>query len=167
MTDSWDDRRKAQEDKYFEDANKEALARLTRRENQAARLSPATGAPMKQITLMGVVLDVCASSGGVWLDAGELEQLTHAADGSPATLHDFVGSLPKRAGSVPTKEVLLSPISGKPLVSQTVGGVSVGFCEQSRGIWLDGSQLENLVTSAHQTLGSSLKAFILQVLGRS
>lgn len=166
MTDSWDERRKAQEESYFEQANKEALARLARRKDQPARLSPATGAPMQQIALLGVVVDLCTNSGGVWLDAGELEQLTQAAEGYPATLQNLIGALPPKSSAVTTKDVQLSPISAKPLIPQTIGGVTVGFCEESRGIWIDGSQLEHLVTSAHQSLGSSLKAFVLEVLGK-
>lgn len=37
--------------------------------------SPIDGSPMKQISRYGVELDVCPSSGGVWLDKGELEKL--------------------------------------------------------------------------------------------
>jgi Zn-finger nucleic acid-binding protein len=166
MTDSWDERRKGQEDFYFEKANKDALARLARRKDQPARLSPATGSPMQQLALLGVVVDVCSDSGGVWLDAGELEQLTQAADGSPATLQNFIGALPKKTSAVTAKDVFLSPVSGNPLVTQTIGDVTVGFCQESRGIWIDGGQLERLVTSAHQSLGSSLKSFILEVLGK-
>jgi Zn-finger nucleic acid-binding protein len=166
MTDSWDERRKAQEESYFEQANKEALARLARRKDQPARLSPATGAPMEQITLMGVVIDCCPASGGVWLDAGELEQLTHAVGDTETTLHDFVSSLPKGQGAPAVKEHQLSPITGKALETQTIAGVTVGLCQDSKGIWLDGRHLEQLVATSHQTLAGSLKAFIAQVLGK-
>jgi Zn-finger nucleic acid-binding protein len=166
MTDSWDERRKAQEESYFDQANKDALARLARRKEQPARLSPATGSPMEQMALLGVVVDLCSSSGGVWLDAGELEQLTQAADSSLATLQNFISALPNKSSAVTLKDVQLSPVSGKPLVTQTIGDVIVGFCEESRGIWIDGGQLERLVTSAHQSLGSSLKSFILEALGK-
>lgn len=37
--------------------------------------SPIDGAPMKQIQRFGIELDVCPTSGGVWLDRGELEKL--------------------------------------------------------------------------------------------
>lgn len=38
-------------------------------------VSPIDGSPMKQIVRNGVELDVCPTTGGVWLDKGELEKL--------------------------------------------------------------------------------------------
>lgn len=37
--------------------------------------SPIDGAPMRQINRYGIEFDVCPSTGGVWLDKGELEKL--------------------------------------------------------------------------------------------
>jgi Zn-finger nucleic acid-binding protein len=37
--------------------------------------SPIDGLPMQQVKRFGIELDVCSSSGGVWLDKGELEKL--------------------------------------------------------------------------------------------
>ena len=78
MTDSWDEREKAQEAQYFKKQNDEALARLKGR-NTPKRSSPITGEPMEQIALMGVIVDRCPTSGGIWLDAGELEQILNGA----------------------------------------------------------------------------------------
>jgi Zn-finger nucleic acid-binding protein len=38
-------------------------------------VSPIDGSPMKQITRHGIEIDVCPTTGGVWLDRGELEKL--------------------------------------------------------------------------------------------
>lgn len=37
--------------------------------------SPIDGSTMRQIRRYGIELDVCPTSGGVWLDKGELEKL--------------------------------------------------------------------------------------------
>ncbi len=37
--------------------------------------SPIDGLPMRQIVRYGIEFDVCPSTGGVWLDKGELEKL--------------------------------------------------------------------------------------------
>ena len=37
--------------------------------------SPIDGTAMRQIRRYGIELDVCPTSGGVWLDKGELEKL--------------------------------------------------------------------------------------------
>ena len=80
MSDTWDEMRRAKEDQYFSKENEEALKRIKlRKAEDKPRLSPITGKPMKQVTLMGVVIDQCDDSGGIWLDRGELEQLNKAA----------------------------------------------------------------------------------------
>lgn len=38
-------------------------------------ISPIDGSPMKQISRHGIEIDVCQTSGGIWLDKGELEKL--------------------------------------------------------------------------------------------
>ena len=38
-------------------------------------VSPIDGSPMRQIHRYGIELDVCPTSGGVWLDKGELEKI--------------------------------------------------------------------------------------------
>lgn len=84
MSDTWDERRKALEEKYFADADREAIAKLAEGRKDGLRKSPITGEDMEQVTLMGVVIDRCKTSGGIWLDAGELEQLIGAAKGESA-----------------------------------------------------------------------------------
>lgn len=37
--------------------------------------SPIDGSPMQQIQRFGIEIDVCPTSGGIWLDKGELEKL--------------------------------------------------------------------------------------------
>lgn len=37
--------------------------------------SPIDGAPMRQVHRFGIELDICPTTGGVWLDKGELEKL--------------------------------------------------------------------------------------------
>ncbi len=37
--------------------------------------SPIGGAPMRQIHRFGIEFDVCPTTGGMWLDKGELEKL--------------------------------------------------------------------------------------------
>ncbi|MCC6220794.1 MAG: zf-TFIIB domain-containing protein [Deltaproteobacteria bacterium] len=78
MTNAWDDMKRAKEDSYFEKKNKEALNRLSNKQQQS-RLSPITGKPMEQVVIHGVVIDRCQDTGGIWLDAGELEQLVEAS----------------------------------------------------------------------------------------
>ncbi len=40
--------------------------------------SPISGEPMQQINRYGVEFDVCPTTGGIWLDKGELEKIMAA-----------------------------------------------------------------------------------------
>lgn len=78
---AWKRRQQALEEGYFQKLNQEALERLQERDEQKPRLSPISGEPMEQETFMGVVIDRCKQSGGIWLDAGELDQIiSHLKD---------------------------------------------------------------------------------------
>ncbi len=80
MSKGFDEMRRAKEGSYFEKKNREALERLAKKQEETApRMSPITGEPMVQEVLNGVVIDRCEKSGGIWLDAGELEELIEAA----------------------------------------------------------------------------------------
>lgn len=74
--DAWKDREKAAEDTYFAKENQRALEQMRSKE---PRKSPISGEPMEQIALHGVIIDRCKQTGGIWLDAGELEQLMKSA----------------------------------------------------------------------------------------
>ena len=40
--------------------------------------SPIDGSPMREIERYGVKMDICPTSGGIWLDRGELEKIIMA-----------------------------------------------------------------------------------------
>jgi Zn-finger nucleic acid-binding protein len=165
--DSWDDRRRAQEEGYFARANKEALARLARKQEGPERPSPVTGKPMQPITVLGVVLDRCSESGGLWFDSGELEQVLAAMKDSTASLQDFLGTLPPlSADATVASEGLPSPINGSPMQHDKVLGIAVYRCSESGGIWIDARELDDLIKSSHQSLKSSVMDFFSMVLGR-
>lgn len=167
MSDSWDERRRAQEEGYFETLNKQALARLATKKGQPARMSPATGKPMEHITVMGVVADRCVDSGGIWLDAGELEHILEAAKDSSASVKDFIGAVPAlKPSSSPVAAGQKSPITGKLMNQEKILGVTIDRCPDSGGIWLGAEELNRLVASSHQTLTSGVKDFFSMVLGK-
>lgn len=166
MNDSWDERRRAQEEGYFDSLNKQALQRLAVKQGQPARLSPVSGKAMEVVTVMGVVVDRCTESGGLWLDAGELEQLMEAAKNSSASLKDFINLVPALSSSASVTGGKPSPITGKLMNQDKVLGVAIDRCPESGGIWLDAAELQRLINSSHQTLTSGIKDFFAQVLGK-
>jgi Zn-finger nucleic acid-binding protein len=167
MSDSWDERRRAQEEGYFENLNKQALARLASKKDHPARKSPATGKPMEQIAVMGVVIDRCVDSGGIWLDAGELPHILEASKESTASLKDFIGAIPTLKPGSSVAAGLPSPITGKPMNQEKFMGIAVDTCPDSGGIWLDAAELDRLIKSSHQSLTSGIKEFFALVLGKN
>lgn len=54
-------------------------------------VSPIDGSPMQQIVRNGIEIDRCPTSGGVWLDKGELEKLLSAVqEAAVADREEFV-----------------------------------------------------------------------------
>ena len=80
-----DERRKNLEEEYFHRKNKEAIEKL-REKMKVAEAAKAAGTSsmacprcdgsLKETKIEEVTIDTCDKCGGVWLDSGELEQLT-------------------------------------------------------------------------------------------
>lgn len=84
MSDVFDDRKKALEEDYFRKKEREAIekmrAKMASQQEATPAVAPVLNCPkcdgtLKELTFEGVVIDQCENCQGVWLDAGELEQL--------------------------------------------------------------------------------------------
>ena len=85
MTDGMDERRRGLENEYFRKKDQEAIDKLRAQmkasaEAKAAGTSsmqcPRCDGSLKESKFEEVLIDTCDTCGGVWLDSGELEQLT-------------------------------------------------------------------------------------------
>ncbi len=85
MADAFDDRRKGLEEEYFHRKNREAVEKLREKmkvaeEAKAAGTSsmqcPRCDGSLTENKFEEVMIDTCDKCGGVWLDSGELQQLT-------------------------------------------------------------------------------------------
>jgi uncharacterized protein len=90
MSNPLDDRRKSLEEEYFHRKNQEALEKLREKmkvaeEAKAAGISsmkcPRCDGSLSEAKFEEVSIDTCDKCGGVWLDSGELEQLTRKEKG--------------------------------------------------------------------------------------
>lgn len=90
MTKGMDERRRGLEEEYFRRKDQEAIERLREKmkvaeEAKAAGTSsmqcPRCDGSLKENKFEEVVIDTCDKCGGVWLDSGELEQLTRKESG--------------------------------------------------------------------------------------
>lgn len=90
MSDAFDERKRGLEEEYFHRKNKEAIEKLREKmkvaeEAKAAGTSsmrcPRCDGSLKESKFEEVLIDTCERCGGVWLDSGELEQLTNREGG--------------------------------------------------------------------------------------
>lgn len=84
MANKWDERKKAQEDEYFVKKERELVAKLKAKQEEEAKAEikkscymhcPKCGEKLKERHFRKIVIDQCSGCQGIWLDAGELEQV--------------------------------------------------------------------------------------------
>jgi uncharacterized protein len=91
VANKWDERKKAQEDEYFVKKERELLAKLKTKQEEEARTSaknasymkcPKCGEPLKERSFQKILIDQCTGCNGIWLDAGEIEEVAGRDDES-------------------------------------------------------------------------------------
>ena len=84
MANKWDERKKAQEDEYFVRKERELLAKLKAQQQAESKTSaqkasymkcPKCGESLKERSFQKIMIDQCTGCHGIWLDAGEIEQV--------------------------------------------------------------------------------------------
>lgn len=84
MADKWDERKKAQEDEYFIKKERELIEKLKGKQQREAAGAlkemcrmrcPKCGGFLKERSFKKILIDQCTGCGGIWLDAGELEEV--------------------------------------------------------------------------------------------
>ena len=79
MADSWEERKKGLEEEYFRQKDNELILKM--REKISARdqmqnySCPKCDGSLQTGNFENVQIDICNKCGGVWLDAGELQQI--------------------------------------------------------------------------------------------
>ena len=91
MANKWEERKKAQEDEYFVKKERELLAKMKAKQEAEAKEAtkkaffmkcPKCGEPLKERSFQKVTIDQCTGCDGIWLDAGELEQVAEKEESS-------------------------------------------------------------------------------------
>ena len=90
MANKWDERKKAQEDEYFVKKEKELIEKLKTKQELETKQSlkaashmrcPKCGETLKERSFQKILIDQCTGCGGIWLDAGELEEVAGREEG--------------------------------------------------------------------------------------
>ncbi len=91
MANKWDERKKAQEDEYFVKKERELLAKMKLQQEAEAKEAakkasfmkcPKCGEALKERSFQKIAIDQCTACHGIWLDAGELEQVAEKDNAS-------------------------------------------------------------------------------------
>src|ERR687883_1950902 len=98
VADVFDERRRALEEEYFRRKDRESLERLRESLKEAARSRgedivtmdcPRCDGRLHEMVFDDVRIDRCDKCHGIWLDAGELEQIIAKENASGRWLHVF------------------------------------------------------------------------------
>lgn len=129
---------------------------------------PGCGEPLRPVVARGgVEIDACDACGGLWLDAGELEQLTRGLDPAPgegardeAELRRRVAPPPPGDGEVRYREC---PRCREIMTRRNFGSISGVIVDECRrhGLWLDAGELEAVeafVRAGGRALGEAARA---------
>jgi len=91
VANKWDERKKAKEDEYFVKKEQELVAKLKAKQEAETKAEiqkscymrcPKCGEKLKERHFRKIVIDQCSGCQGIWLDAGELEQVAEREDES-------------------------------------------------------------------------------------
>jgi len=90
MANKWDERKKTQEEEYFVKKEREVLAKLKAKQEAEAKEAakkasymkcPKCGDSLKERSFQKILIDQCPGCNGIWLDAGELEEVAEKEGG--------------------------------------------------------------------------------------
>ncbi|HXK27171.1 MAG TPA: zf-TFIIB domain-containing protein [Candidatus Binatia bacterium] len=91
MANKWDERKKAQEEEYFVKKERELLAKMKAKHEAEAKEAakkashmrcPKCGESLKERSFQKILIDQCPGCNGIWLDAGEMEEVVEKEGGS-------------------------------------------------------------------------------------
>jgi Zn-finger nucleic acid-binding protein len=120
---------------------------------------------MITLELAEVEIDYCPDCGGIWLDAGELEQLLADADRSRALLESFMID-PEN----PEKK-RKCPICDKKMAKVVVGNdqppLLIDKCVRGDGIWFDAGELDEIIEKASLDEDNKIKQLLKDMFGKT
>lgn len=95
------------------------------------RNCPRCSKTMALLTKSNIELDACPDCKGIWFDKDELDKIT----GSPNSFEGMIFTARSLGRDIPC------PSCGRKMNYYTVEGVTVDYCQDCAGIWLDSGEL--------------------------
>lgn len=117
---------------------------------------PKCDEPLVILVFKDTELDYCALCRGLWLDAGELEEIMGL---NPASSRDPILDLLNRVGRLPEGVSYLCPRCDEPMTQITAQSpghkaLTLERCATGHGFWFDADELEQLLAMCDSGNGS-------------
>ena len=110
-------------------------------------MCPECGEPLVAFELDGIEIDHCVACLGTWLDAGEIEMITHVAGVEPGGLSKALFEAEKQR-----RGERRCPRCRRRLTVIAVGEtelIELDRCRKGHGLWFDQGELKNLIARFH------------------
>ncbi len=118
---------------------------------------------MITLELQEVEIDYCTDCGGIWLDAGELEELLDQADKAAQLLASF------KTEPACTEKQRNCPICDKKMQKIIVGksqpALLIDKCAKGDGLWFDSGELHNIFDRAKLDENNQIRDLLADMFG--
>jgi len=118
---------------------------------------------MVTFELQEVEVDHCLECGGIWLDAGELQQLLGQAEAAAELLNSFTPQ--PNSTEKPRKCPICLKKMRKIAVAGASGNLLIDKCVKGHGLWFDKGELQNIVESARLDKDNKIRQLLAEVFG--
>jgi len=118
---------------------------------------------MITLELEEVEIDYCTDCGGIWLDAGELEELLGQADKAAQLLASFKAD-PKCAEK-PRKCPICDKKMQKIIVGQAKPTLLIDKCAKGDGLWFDNGELHDIFDRAQLDENNQIQDLLADMFG--
>ena len=118
---------------------------------------------MITLELEDVEIDYCTDCGGIWLDAGELEQLLNEPDKAKSLLDSF------KIDSESGEKIRKCPICDKKMQKIVVGSskpvLLIDKCRKGDGLWFDKGELQDIFDRAELDEDNKIQKLLSDMFG--
>lgn len=118
---------------------------------------------MITLELEDVEIDYCTDCSGIWLDAGELEQLLNAPDKAKGLLESF------RIDFESSERIRKCPICDKKMQKIVVGSskpvLLIDKCRRGDGLWFDKGELQDIFDRAELDKDNKIQKLLRDIFG--
>jgi Zn-finger nucleic acid-binding protein len=118
---------------------------------------------MITLELDEVEIDYCTDCGGIWLDAGELEELL----GKPAKVTQLLASFKTdpNCEEKPRKCPICDKKMRKIVVGESQPTLLIDKCAKGDGLWFDSGELHDIFDRAQLDQGSRIRNLLADMFG--